>query len=118
MVPTIALALMLPIGAIGARESYDDPCAGHMQSTDPLQRCYDEQEGITKGQAAQADEPYRILEETIGYECVPTKAWRQQFVATYVVVRRDGQVEGLPFDQAWALATSGEAWALLLCREA
>lgn len=123
MAPTLILGTLL-VGAAGV-VNYATPtlpnCAGYMQATDPTAICYDAEQAERDATVRAANEPAAILAASGGRECSPPSAWQQPAlrdeVPSWVVGRAaSGEVVGLPFDEAWADATAGDLWVLVLCR--
>lgn len=97
-------------------------CTGFMQTDDPAAICYDGGRTDAEQTVKDAQEPYRILAAQEGHDCSPVSAWAQPAlrdrIPTWAVMKKlDGEIVGLPFDQAWKLATAGDAWTLRLCED-
>lgn len=91
-------------------------CGTRTQSVDPAALCYDDEKAHAEQARDAAAEPLAILAAQGSRDCSPAAKWTAGDVASWVVVKRtSGEVVGLPFDEAWALAQAGEAWTLTLC---
>jgi hypothetical protein len=118
MAPTVMAAVLFAALAYPLMTAVDaTTCKGHMQSADPTQVCYDHFGGR---QRQVQDDSAALLAEaqaTGGRTCYRPADIPKGLVPSWAVMRRlDGTVSGMPFAQAWMLATTGNAWTITVCQ--
>lgn len=92
--------------------AYENDCVRHYPP-DPTKVCYRAPSKDITG-----DLP-SITDATKGYVCDEPEVWRganPDQVPDRVVVRLlDGSIEGVTFEEAWAMAEKGQSWTLSFC---